>query len=112
MIGRTVTAVLAGLVLARPALGQRLADVAPIYIARPYFPSERYGQCSVVTRGAWAVAGAIVGTMGGMVVLGLTTWDRGPSPGRSREVALVLSAGALVGGVYGWFKLADQYACD
>ena len=114
MTVRSATLVAVALLMGRPALGQRLADLPPIYIAHAYSaPSPLPIQCSVVTHAMWGVAGAIVGAMGSVLVMGLAAWnwDSGPSAAHRREIAWVVSAGALGGGIYGWFVLADRYSC-
>ena len=112
MRARCVIIGLAALLAARPAYGQRLADLPPVFIAHPYLAPAHYGECPVLTRAGWALGGAMMGVMAGMVVIGMTAWDGGSSPAHRREVTLALAGGALVGGVYGWFVLAERYSCD
>lgn len=104
---------LTGLCAARPAEGQRLADLAPVYVARPALAPTAYGECKITTRAMWAGAGAIVGAMTAVLVFAVTTWrwDAGPSAAGRRELALFVGAGLLAGGVYGWFVLADRFVC-
>lgn len=110
---RAAVLVLAALLVSRPVHGQRLADLPPAYIPvhamAPVSPPP-FG-CSVGTRAMWAVGGAIMGVMAGMMVLGIMAGDSGPSAAHRRQTTFILSGGALVGGVVGWFTLADRYSC-
>ena len=97
---------------ARPASGQRLADLPPAFISQPLLAPAKYGECPVLTRAGWALSGAMIGVMGGMALVAMTAWDAGPSAAHRRAVTLVLSGGALLGGAYGWFVLSERYSCD
>ena len=113
MTARTAVLVLAALFVGRPMQGQRLADLPATYIPHnslaPASPPS-FG-CSVATRAMWAVGGAMVGVLASMMVVGIMAGDSGPSAAHRRQTAFILSGGALVGGVYGWFSLADRYSC-
>jgi len=113
MTARTVPIILAALLVGRPMHGQRLADMPRAYIPHNSLAlaSPPPFTCSVGTRAMWAAGGAIVGVMASMMVVGILAGDSGPSAAHRRQTAFILSGGALVGGVYGWFSLADRYSC-
>ena len=56
----------------------------------------------------------MIGAMAGMTVIAMRAAfdDGGPSATHRRELTLALVGGALVGGAYGWFVLAERYSCD
>lgn len=112
MTGRCFVIAMAVTLAARPASGQRLADLPPAFIAQPILAPAKYGECPVLTRAGWALGGAMIGVMGGMALIAMTAWDEGPSAAHRRETTLVLSGGALLGGAYGWFVLSERYSCD
>lgn len=111
MIARVSPLLLAALLVGRPVFGQRLADLPPVYIPPSYLQPAPPPQCTVATHAMWAVGGAIVGVMASLMVVAIMAGDGGPSTAHRRQAALIMSGGALVGGVYGWFALAPRYSC-
>ena len=99
--------------LGPPLAGQRLADVAPTYIASRATPRSSRTLCTVHRVGS-AFVGALVGAVSAGAVFAVSHLDAGPSPNRGRQLTLFLVGGAAVGGLWGWFgpRHNETYLCD